>query len=204
MKKLIASLILVVLGVFAYAHFAGAGQTAENKPSAGTAPGAKPETLAKVETATFAGGCFWGIQDKFEKVKGVVKTTVGYTGGTLKNPTYEEVCRHDTGHAEAVEVQFDPSVVTYQQLVEAFWKLHNPSEKNRQGPDVGENYRSAIFYHTPEQKAIAEASKQKMNTEGGYADSIVTEIVPASDFYPAEEYHQHYFKKNGQSCSFFR
>lgn len=167
---------------------------------------AQPESAAapksnvaggKLEVATFAGGCFWGIQDKFDHVKGVVNTTAGYTGGTVKNPTYEEVCRHNTGHAEAVRVEFDPNVVTYERLLDLFWKIHNPSQVNRQGPDIGSNYRSAIFYHTPEQKAAAEASKEKMNTVGGFNGSIATEISPAKEFYPAEEYHQHYFKRKG-------
>ena len=160
------------------------------------APAAKAPS-GTVEVATFAGGCFWGIQDKFDKVKGVLKTTAGYTGGTVKNPTYRLVCSHTTGHAEAVQVEFDPAIVTYQQLLDLFWKIHNPTQANGQGVDLGDNYRSAIFYHTPEQKAAAEASRNKLNSEGEYKGEIVTQIVPAQEFYAAEEYHQHYFKKNG-------
>jgi peptide-methionine (S)-S-oxide reductase len=150
----------------------------------------------KTEVATFAGGCFWGIQDQFDKMKGVLATSAGYTGGTLKNPTYEDVCTHTTGHAEAVRVEFDPSVVTYGQLLDAFWAMHDPTQKNRQGPDIGDNYRSAIFTHSPEQQKEAEASRDRLN-EGKYRGRIVTEIVPAPEFYPAEEYHQHYFQKRG-------
>ncbi len=149
------------------------------------------------EKAIFAAGCFWGVQDKFDKTKGVLKTTVGYTGGKLANPTYEDVCSHTTGHAEAVEVEFDPAIVTYDQLLEQFWKMHDPSQKDGQGPDIGDSYRSAIFYTTPEQKTAAEASKQKMNTEGGYNNSIVTEVTPAKEFYAAEDYHQHYLQRQG-------
>jgi len=150
---------------------------------------------AKTEKAVFAAGCFWHIQDEFDKTKGVVNTTAGYTGGSTPNPTYEDVCSHGTGHAEAVEVEFDPSVVSYDELLSLFWRIHNPAQRGGQGPDIGDNYRSAIFYENPEQKAAAEASLKKMNTEGGFNGSIATEITPASKFYPAEAYHQHYFSK---------
>ena len=165
--------------------------TAMNFEPEGTAPAA----TTKMEKAIFAAGCFWGVQDKFDHTKGVVKTTAGYTGGSTPNPTYEDVCSHDTGHAEAVEVEFDPSVVSYDDLLSMFWKMHNPAQRGGQGPDIGDNYRSAIFYETPEQKAAAEASKEKMNTEGGYKGGIATEITKASTFYPAETYHQHYHSR---------
>jgi len=152
---------------------------------------------ASRESATFAAGCFWGVQARFDKIKGVLDSSVGYTGGTVKNPTYEQVCTHTTGHAEAVLIHFDPAVVTYQELVDAFFAMHDPTQLNRQGPDIGSSYRSAIFYHSPEQKAIAEATKQKFNTEGKYAGRVVTEITPAVEFYPAEEYHQKYVQKMG-------
>ena len=161
----------------------------------GTAPDHKSAS-GKVEVATFAAGCFWGVQDKFDKTPGVLKTSAGYTGGRLKNPTYEDVCTHTTGHAEAVRVEFDPVVVQYRQLLDVFWKMHNPTEKNRQGPDIGDSYRSAIFYHSPEQKAEAEASLKEVNATR-FAGKVVTEVVPAAEFYDAEEYHQHYFKKKG-------
>ena len=178
------------LGVTIGSTLSKAGQ-----PSTGAAPDRKSAS-GKVETATFAAGCFWGVQDQFDKLPGVLKTRAGYTGGTLKNPTYEDVCSHTTGHAEAVRVEFDPAVIRYGQLLEAFWTMHNPTEKNRQGPDVGDNYRSAIFYHTPEQKAEAEASLKEVN-QTRFNGKVVTEIVPAVAFYDAEEYHQHYFKKKG-------
>ncbi len=152
------------------------------------------------EKATFAAGCFWGVQDAFDMIDGVVSTIVGYTGGKLSNPTYEEVCSHTTGHAEAVEVMFDTDKVSYQKLLDAFWGMHNPTTLNRQGPDVGDQYRSAIFYHTEEQKNLAGASKESLNKSGKFKNPIVTEITPASTFYKAEEYHQKYFQKNGVSA----
>lgn len=187
--------VLVVAIVSLAALLCGHGTNAE-QTAAGTVPNSKPPD-GKVEVATFAGGCFWGIQDKFDRVKGVLRTTAGYTGGTVKNPTYEQVCSHTTGHAEAVQVEFDPAIVSYAQLLDLFWKSHNPRQVGGQGPDIGDNYRSAIFYHTPEQKAAAEASKQKLNSEGGSLGLVVTKIEPAQEFYAAEDYHQHYFKKRG-------
>lgn len=157
--------------------------------------------LVKLEKATFAAGCFWGVQAAFDETKGVLKTSAGYTGGHVKDPTYEQVCSHTTGHAEAVEVQFDPEVVSYQKLLDVFWSIHDPRQKNRQGPDIGDNYRSAVFTHSPEQKAAAEASKAEQDAKGGGKGPIVTEIVTAGDFYPAENYHQHYKSK---SCGFRR
>ena len=150
-----------------------------------------------LEKAVFAAGCFWGVQAAFDHTKGVLKTTAGYTGGHVKNPTYEQVCSHNTGHAEAVEVEFDSAVVSYSQLLDLFWSIHNPRQKGGQGPDIGDNYRSAIFFHTPEQKAAAEASKAQQQNKGG--SLIVTEITPAGEFYPAEAYHQHY---KSMSCGF--
>ena len=154
-----------------------------------------------MEKASFAAGCFWGVEAAFRQVKGVLSTTVGYSGGTLANPTYEDVCSHTTGHAETVLVEFDPAVVSYDQLLEAFWNCHNPTQLNRQGPDVGSQYRSVIFYHTPEQQAAAEASKDRLAQSGKYRRPIVTQIVPAATFYRAEEYHQQYLEKRGEaSC----
>ena len=150
----------------------------------------------KIETATFAAGCFWGVEYKFAQIKGVVNTTVGYTGGHLKNPSYEDVCSGATGHAEAVKVKFDPNQVSYEKLLEEFWELHDPTQLHRQGPDVGTQYRSAIFYQNEEQKKAAIKSKEKLEKSGKYKKPIVTEIVPASQFYPAEEYHQKYWLKN--------
>lgn len=156
-----------------------------------------------MEKATFAAGCFWGVEAAFHKIPGVVSTTVGYTGGRMKNPTYRDVCTNTTGHAEAVLVEFDPARVTYARLLEVFWSNHNPTTLNRQGPDIGSQYRSAIFFHTPEQQAHAVASKAKLESSGRHAQPIVTEVIPASEFYRAEEYHQQYFEKQGIShCRF--
>ncbi len=147
--------------------------------------------------ATFGAGCFWHVVDMLSKTKGVKSTKVGYIGGQLPNPTYEEVCTDKTGHAEAVEVEYDPDEISYEELLDVFWKNHNPTTLNRQGPDVGIQYRSAIFYHNDEQKEIAEKSKQKLDKSGQFGNPIVTEIVPTPTFYKAEEYHQKYFKKHG-------
>lgn len=147
--------------------------------------------------ASFAAGCFWGVEVAFRQVEGVLDTAVGYSGGRLENPTYEDVCSGRTGHAETVEVEYDPSHVSYDELLDVFWTNHDPTTLNRQGPDVGEQYRSAIFFHTPEQQAAATASKEKLEKSGKHKRPIVTEIVPASRFWRAEEYHQRYFEKNG-------
>jgi peptide methionine sulfoxide reductase msrA/msrB len=147
--------------------------------------------------ATFAAGCFWGVEDIFKKVDGVAETTVGYTGGKTENPTYKIVCTGKTGHAEAVQVKYDPDVISYEELLDYFWRLHNPTTKNRQGADVGSQYRSAIFYHNEEQKKAAQKSRDEFDKSGVFKDKAVTEIVQASVFYPAEEYHQDYFEKNG-------
>jgi peptide-methionine (S)-S-oxide reductase len=154
-----------------------------------------------MEKATFAAGCFWGVEETFRTLKGVHKTTVGYCGGTLENPSYEDVCTDRTGHAEAVLVEYDPTQVSYEQLLDIFWENHDPTTLNRQGPDSGTQYRSGIFYHTPEQKAAAEASKERIAKSGKFKRQIVTEIVAAAPFYPAEEYHQQYLLKRGEaSC----
>jgi peptide-methionine (S)-S-oxide reductase len=148
--------------------------------------------------ATFAAGCFWGVEASFREVQGVVDTAVGYTGGKKDHPTYEEVSSGTTGHAEAVEVIFDPARVTYETLLSVFWSIHDPTQVNRQGPDIGTNYRSAIFYHTPAQKARAEVSREQLEGAGKFGNRrIATEIVPASTFWRAEEYHQRYFEKHG-------
>ncbi len=150
-----------------------------------------------MQKATFAAGCFWGVEAAFRQVKGVLSTSVGYMGGTFKNPTYEDVCTDQTGHAEAVQVEYDPSQVSYDELLELFWKIHDPTALNRQGPDVGTQYRSGVFFHNPEQEAAAQASKEKLQRSGAYQRPIVTEITPASEFYRAEEYHQQYLEKHG-------
>jgi len=151
-----------------------------------------------MEKATFAAGCFWGVEALFEKTEGIQKTIVGYTGGKTKNPSYEEVCTDTTGHAEAIEIIFDPDKISYKDLIETFWMMHNPTQKNRQGPDIGTQYRSAIFFHSQEQKEIA--VKSKIEKEKILGQKIQTEITQASEFYPAEEYHQKYHAKHGGSC----
>lgn len=147
------------------------------------------------QTATFAAGCFWGVEAAFRQVPGVIDVVSGYTGGSVDNPTYRQVCGHATGHAEAVEVAFDPQRVDYEKLLSVFWQLHDPTQLNRQGPDVGDQYRSAIFTHGEEQEREAIASRER--EQRNYARPIVTQILPAPRFWPAEEYHQHYFEKNG-------
>lgn len=154
-----------------------------------------------MQTATFAAGCFWGIEAAFRKVDGVVETAVGYTGGTTANPSYEEVCSGRTGHAEAVQIRFDPDRVSYDQLLDTFWVLHDPTTMNRQGPDVGTQYRSAIFVHDAEQEAAALASKARLEESRRLRRPIVTEIVPAVPFYRAEDYHQRYFEKSPRRFS---
>jgi peptide-methionine (S)-S-oxide reductase len=154
-----------------------------------------------MEKATFGAGCFWGVEATFREVKGVTATRVGYLGGTFKNPTYRDVCSGRTGHAEVVEVTYDPERVTYDDLLKVFWENHDPTQLNRQGPDHGEQYRSAIFFHTPEQEKAAQASKQRLEQAGRYRKPIVTQITPATEFYEAEDYHQQYLEKRGlASC----
>ncbi len=153
------------------------------------------------EQATFGAGCFWGVEETFRQTPGVTDTAVGYEGGTLENPTYRDVCTGTTGHAEVVQVTFDPAQVSYDTLLDIFWANHDPTTPNRQGPDHGTQYRSAIFYASPAQQATAEASKEKWNVSGRFRRPIVTEVVPAQSFYRAEEYHQQYLAKRGMaSC----
>jgi peptide-methionine (S)-S-oxide reductase len=151
--------------------------------------------------AIFAAGCFWGVEEAFRPLKGVTSTTVGYTGGTMKDPLYKDVCTGTTAHAEAVEVEFDPKQISYDQLLSVFWQSHDPTTLNRQGPDYGTQYRSAIFYEDAEQEAAARRSKAELEKSGLFKRPIVTEIKPASEFYRAEDYHQQYFEKRGiKSC----
>ncbi|HEY8172506.1 MAG TPA: peptide-methionine (S)-S-oxide reductase MsrA [Dehalococcoidia bacterium] len=152
---------------------------------------------AKTEIATFGAGCFWGVEAAFRQVEGVKATTVGFMGGTTKNPSYEDVCYRDTGHAEVVQVEFDPAKVSYEDLVTVFFENHDPTTLNRQGPDIGEQYRSAVFYENDEQRDAAEATKQRLGESGRYRRPIVTEITPAREFYRAEDYHQQYLEKRG-------
>jgi peptide-methionine (S)-S-oxide reductase len=152
-----------------------------------------------MEKATFGAGCFWGVEELFRNTAGVNSATSGYAGGKTKNPTYEDVCSHQTDHAEVVEVEFDPAQVTYEQLLDIFWSNHDPTTRDRQGPDIGSQYRSVVFYHSPEQKAAAERKKSQLDQSGRFRRPIVTQIEAAPAFYRAEEYHQQYLRKHGRS-----
>lgn len=153
--------------------------------------------------ATFAAGCFWGIELKFSKLPGVLKTEVGYMGGNTEQPSYQDVCGGDTYHAEVVQLSFDPRFVSYEELLNLFWQMHDPTTLNRQGPDIGTQYRSAIFFHSEEQRNLAEQSKTEIESRGAYPNPIVTQIVEAATFWPAEEYHQKYLEKRGMNhCGF--
>ena len=152
-----------------------------------------------MEEAIFGAGCFWGVESKFGKVEGVIETEVGYTGGATKNPTYKDVCTNKTGHVEVVKVTYDSSILSYEKLLEIFWDIHNPTTLNRQGLDIGTQYRSAVFYTNEEQRLSTMKVKQKLDDSGKYKKPIVTEIVPAAEYYKAEEYHQKYHGKNKKS-----
>jgi peptide-methionine (S)-S-oxide reductase len=156
-------------------------------------------SVMSTEKAIFGAGCFWGVEETFRKLKGVTSTAVGYVGGSKENPSYEDVCTDKTGHAEVVQLEFDPNQISYDELLDVFWSTHNPTTLNRQGPDVGKQYRSVIFYQSPEQKVAAEKSKEKLAASGKFSRPIVTQIEPAPKFWRAEEYHQRYLQKRGQS-----
>jgi peptide-methionine (S)-S-oxide reductase len=154
-----------------------------------------------METATFGAGCFWGVEETFRRLPGVTQTAVGYMGGATERPTYEDVCTDRTGHAEVVQVEYDPAQITYDKLLEVFFDCHDPTQVNRQGPDFGTQYRSVVFYHTPPQQAEAEGAKQRLAASGRYQRPIATQVVPAATFWRAEEYHQQYLQKRGMaSC----
>ena len=189
------ALVLISAAAMAMLNFASSAGAASAKPL----PAAQVKAQAaapKLETATLAAGCFWGVEDYFRKVPGVVETKVGYTGGKMKNPAYEKVAEGTTGHAETVEIKFDPTKVTYAQLLDQFFKMHDPTTLNRQGNDAGTQYRSAIFFHGDEQKKIAEQYKLKVDKSKAWKTPVTTEIAPAGDFYDAEGYHQKYLVKN--------
>lgn len=150
--------------------------------------------------ATFGAGCFWGVELTFRQLEGVTDAVAGFAGGTTVNPSYEQVCAHGTGHAEVVQVDYDPARISYDELLDAFWSMHDPTQRNRQGPDIGDQYRSVIFFHTPEQQAAAEASKAKLEASGVHSRPIVTSIEPAPTFWRAEEYHQRYLEKHGRGA----
>lgn len=151
------------------------------------------------QKAMFGAGCFWGVEETFRQLPGVLETAVGYSGGATENPTYKEVCSDRTGHAEVVWLEYDPEKVSYERLLEVFWANHDPTTKNRQGPDIGSQYRSAIYFYTPEQEKIATASRQALDASGKLRRPVVTEITPAAEFYRAEDYHQRYLEKRGIS-----
>lgn len=177
-----------------YGDYAPLFKNSSTDPAAETQP---------AETATFGAGCFWGVEAAFQKIPGVIETSVGFMGGTLKNPSYEEVCTKDTGHAEVVHILYNPEKISYRNLLEIFWKIHDPTTLNRQGPDIGSQYRSVIFYHNDEQRQSAEKLMQQLNDSDAYKNQIVTEITRAGDFYRAEEYHQKYIqKRGGPACRF--
>jgi len=152
-----------------------------------------------MEKATFGAGCFWGVEEAFRKLRGVIETKVGYMGGHLKNPTYEDVCTDKTGHAEVVQVLYDENKVSYNEILDLFWNIHDPTQINKQGPDIGTQYRSVIFYHNENQRKIAEKTKQELQSSNKFGRPIATEIKKAETFYPAEQYHQHYLEKQGLS-----
>jgi len=156
-----------------------------------------------MQKATFGAGCFWGVEAAFQHIKGILSTNVGYMGGHLKNPTYEDVCTDKTGHVEVINITFDSKKISYEQLLDIFWDIHDPTQLNRQGLDRGTQYRSVIFYYNQKQKRIAELSKKKLQESGKWKKQIVTEIIPAKEYYPAEEYHQKYLEKQGRfTCNY--
>jgi peptide-methionine (S)-S-oxide reductase len=185
----------------------GCDQTSRGPKEKGEVPVNETKDLMKStessphQTAMFGAGCFWGVEEAFRKLDGVVETEVGYSGGTTENPTYREVCSDTTGHAEVVRLRYDPKVISYEHLLEVFWSSHDPTTPNRQGPDHGSQYRSVIFYYSPEQQRVANATKQTLEASGRFARPIVTEMVPAGEFWRAEEYHQRYLEKTGATCS---
>jgi len=183
-------MILVLFGT----SFRGRAEQPPEKPSN---EGVSDMTEPPTQKATFGAGCFWGVEAAFQRIKGVVATQVGYSGGALAKPTYKDVCSGRTGHAEVVQIEYDPSRVKYEQLLKVFWENHDPTQLNRQGPDWGEQYRSVIFFHTAEQEEAAKTSKEALERSGTYRRPVVTQIIPASEFYRAEEYHQRYLEKRG-------
>lgn len=178
------------------------GRPQEHPAAGNVIPGGNRSDYSEdtgMQKATFGAGCFWGVEAAFRQTHGVVATSVGYMGGAMSNPTYKDVCTDKTGHAEVVEVVFDPAKVTYEQLLDVFWTKHDPTQLNRQGPDFGKQYRSVIFFHTPEQEAAAQASKEALDRSGKYRSPVVTQIAPAAEFWRAEDYHQQYLEKRGQA-----
>ncbi|MFW5866637.1 MAG: peptide-methionine (S)-S-oxide reductase MsrA [Armatimonadota bacterium] len=192
----IAAATLVVSVAFAGCAYTAAQDEAQPQATQTTNEGSGEREMA-TETATFGAGCFWGVEERFRTTPGVTDTEVGYAGGQTENPTYKQVCSHATGHAEVVQLQYDPEQISYEELLRIFFEMHDPTQIDRQGPDVGDQYRSVIFYHTDEQKQAAEAMKAELDEGDQYSRPIATTIQPAPKFWPAEDYHQEYFKKRG-------
>jgi peptide-methionine (S)-S-oxide reductase len=205
MKSVLALLTVTMTTLFSCAQKSPATTTMtmdkNNNTSSATAD---PSASLKTDTATFANGCFWCTEAIFEELDGVISAESGYTGGETKNPTYKEVCSGETGHAEALQIVYDPAKITFDELLEVFWQTHDPTTLNRQGADVGTQYRSEIFYHNEEQKQKAEKYKDELNKSGAFNNPIVTAISPAVKFYPAEDYHQQYFELNGNNNPYCR
>jgi peptide-methionine (S)-S-oxide reductase len=203
MRESVGKMTLGVLVLILTVPGLGCGDQSEEARASGARGGEVNTTMEtkneNTEKAVFAAGCFWGVEASFRKLSGVVSTRVGYTGGKTKDPTYREVCGDRTGHAEAVEVVYDPDKVSYRELLDLFWSIHDPTQVNRQGPDVGSQYRSAIFYLGDDQARIAGESKEKLEKSGKHRRRVATEIVAATEFYPAEDYHQQYYEKHGIS-----
>lgn len=206
MRELMATMVMALAALLGLAGYLFWAPVTSSPPStiiassAGTSPAAppmvEPAEPAKLATATFGSGCFWCSEALFQKLKGVTKVVSGYSGGTVKNPSYKEVCTGLTGHAEVIQVTYDPAIVSYKDLLEVFWKTHDPTTLNRQGNDEGTQYRSVIFYHDAEQKKLAEEYKARLDEAKVYSDPVVTEIAAFQTFYPAEDYHQNYYESN--------
>ncbi len=184
--------VLLLVGIYTMSS----SSQPQPAPTPDPDPATPPPAETALETATFGSGCFWCTEAVFQQLQGVHSVTSGYSGGHVKNPTYREVCTGTTGHAEVVQVTYDPQVITYEELLEVFWKTHDPTTPNQQGNDIGPQYRSVIFYHNDEQRRLAEHYKQKLDASGAFAAPIVTEIAPFTEFYPAEDYHQRYYELN--------
>jgi peptide-methionine (S)-S-oxide reductase len=210
MKKanIIIGLIALLPALGLALAWAKGGESMRSKPKSARGlfltEGNANDSKRKTELAGFAAGCFWGVENEFRKLKGVVATSVGYCGGHTRNPDYHAVCEGDTGHAETVQVEYDPKIISYENLLETFWNLHDPTTPNRQGPDVGEQYRSAIFYYSEPQHQAALASRDRLQRSGELDAPIVTEISPAATFTPAEGYHQQYVEKGGAASCHYR
>lgn len=204
MKPSPYSLLFALFNLMSISLFSCTESTVKPIPKLKTTMTTEPSTTSPFDTATFGAGCFWCVEAVYQQLEGVISVTSGYSGGSIKNPTYKEVCSGLTGHAEVCQIVFDPKVITYPELLQAFWVSHDPTTLNRQGNDIGTQYRSVIYYHSNQQKELAEKYKKELDASHAYPDPIVTEISPLAEFYPAEDYHQNYFNENGDQpyCQF--